>query len=75
MALEVYTDQPYTTNLIAAVCGSAAAATVAFVGARSLMDKESRELGPLTTIGICAAAYAVSWIVDSATRRAFPRNP
>lgn len=75
MALECYTRQNYPTNLIAAIFGSAAAATVAFVGARALMDKESGELGVAATLAVAAGAYAASWFVDGVTRRAILRNP
>ena len=78
MGLEIYAERPATESLVAAGLGAVAAAGVATLGARAFIKEYDgeRELHPLATLAVAAAAYATSWAVDTFVRGAFQRkNP
>lgn len=77
MGTETYLERPLAETIACATVSAGAAATVAHFGARRLASKSDGqpELSLWATLAVAAAAYATSWLVETAMRKAFVKHP
>ena len=76
MGIETYLNRPLHENIACSTVAAGAAAATAHFGARCLASKsdDHYELSPWATVAVAAVAYATSWLVDAAVRKALMKH-